>query len=64
MLDTRKQIAQEMAARGEHIGAEAEYRNLLADRVRVLGPDHPDTLQTRNNLATACRAAGGTAEAR
>lgn len=25
----------------------------LADRERVLGPDHPDTLNSRNNLA-AC----------
>jgi hypothetical protein len=23
---------------------------LLADQTRVLGPDHPDTLTTRNNL--------------
>ena len=28
-----------------------------------LGPDHPDTLASRNNLATAYRAAGRTAEA-
>jgi hypothetical protein len=26
---------------------------LLADRERVLGPDHPDTLTSRNNLAAA-----------
>jgi hypothetical protein len=25
----------------------------LADRERVLGPDHPSTLQSRNNLAAA-----------
>ena len=36
---------------------------LLADRERVLGPDHPDTLTSRNNLAMACRAVGRTAEA-
>jgi serine/threonine protein kinase len=30
---------------------------------RVLGPDHPDTLQSRNYLASAYRAAGRTAEA-
>ena len=29
----------------------------------MLGADHPDTLSTRNNLATAYRAAGRTAEA-
>jgi hypothetical protein len=36
---------------------------LLADQERMLGADHPDTLATRNNLATAYRAAGRTAEA-
>ena len=36
---------------------------LLADRERVLGPDHPDTLHSRNNLAAAYRAAGRAAEA-
>ena len=29
----------------------AEYQALLADFLRVLGPDHPDTLTTRGNLA-------------
>ena len=36
---------------------------LLADRERVLGPDHPDTLTARNNLAEAYQAAGRAAEA-
>jgi tetratricopeptide (TPR) repeat protein len=36
---------------------------LLADRERVLGPDHPDTLSSRNDLAEAYRAAGRAAEA-
>ena len=36
---------------------------LLADLDRVLGPDHPDTLASRNNLAAAYRAAGRFAEA-
>jgi hypothetical protein len=35
----------------------------LAARERLLGPDHPDTLTSRNNLATAYRAAGRTGEA-
>jgi hypothetical protein len=30
---------------------------------RILGPDHPDTLGSRNNLADAYRVAGRTAEA-
>ncbi len=36
---------------------------LLADQERVLGADHPDTLGTRGNLATAYGATGRTAEA-
>jgi hypothetical protein len=31
--------------------AATQFAQLLDDRVRVLGPDHPDTLLTRNNLA-------------
>ena len=40
-----------------HLGASlttghaTAYEELLADQLRVLGPDHPDTLTTRNNLA-------------
>jgi tetratricopeptide (TPR) repeat protein len=36
---------------------------LLADQARELGPDHPDTLATCNNLADGYRDAGRTAEA-
>ena len=36
---------------------------LAADCERVLGPDYPDTLALRNNLAEADRAAGRAAEA-
>ena len=35
------------------------YEQTLADRERVLGPEHPDTLTTRNNLAYAYQSAGG-----
>jgi hypothetical protein len=35
----------------------------LADRERVLGTDHPDTLTSRNNLAMTHRDPGHTAEA-
>ena len=31
--------------------AEALYREVLASRQRVLGPDHPSTLNSKNNLA-------------
>ena len=40
-LTTRHEIADVMADRGDHAGAEAEYRDVLAARLRVLGPDHP-----------------------
>ena len=39
------------------------FEQTLADRERVLGADHPDTLAARANLATAYRAAARTAEA-
>ena len=36
---------------------------LVADQERVLGPDHPDTLTSRDNLAVDYQEAGRTAEA-
>jgi tetratricopeptide (TPR) repeat protein len=36
---------------------------LVADSARLLGADHPDTLQSRNNLGEAYRAAGRVTEA-
>ncbi|MFF4926195.1 tetratricopeptide repeat protein [Kitasatospora sp. NPDC001261] len=36
---------------------------VLADRERILGEDHPDTLGARNNLAISYRQAGRTEEA-
>ena len=36
---------------------------LVADQEQALGPDHPDTLTARNNLAVAYRAAGRVDEA-
>jgi hypothetical protein len=35
-----------MAGLGDHDGALAEYRDVLAAALRVLGPDHPSTLST------------------
>ena len=34
------------------------YEQNLADRERVLGPDHPSTLTSRNNLAYAYQDVG------
>jgi len=49
--------------RGRTAEAITLYEQTVADQERVLGADHPDTLITRNNLASAYRAAGRTAEA-
>jgi hypothetical protein len=34
-----------MVACGDHAGAEDEFRHVLPDLRRKLGPDHPDTLE-------------------
>ena len=34
------------------------FTELLPDRERVLGPDHPDTLATRNNIASCAGEVG------
>jgi len=39
------------------------YEATLADRERVLGPDHPDTLISRHNLASAYWSVGQVVEA-
>jgi hypothetical protein len=39
------------------------HEQTLADRERILGPDHPDALTSRNNLAETYGAAGRAAEA-
>ena len=43
-LIARFNIARETAARGDHAGAEQEFRGILPHLRRKLGPDHPDTL--------------------
>ena len=40
------------------------YENLVSDRIRFLGEDHPDTLWTRCDLAKAYKDAGRTDEAK
>jgi len=35
---------------GIHYDAEAEHRQVLKIREKMLGPEHPDTLRSRNNL--------------
>ncbi|MGW6816708.1 tetratricopeptide repeat protein, partial [Nocardia sp. NPDC055050] len=41
----------------------SELEQLLANRLRVLGPDHPDSLSTAHNLASVYREAGQVEEA-
>ena len=48
---------------GQYAEAETEYRQILAAQLRVLGPEHPDTLTTRHDLATVLAADGKPAEA-
>jgi hypothetical protein len=48
---------------GDSAGAVAATRQLLADRLRILGPDHPDTLATRHDLAVWQGVAGDPAGA-
>jgi hypothetical protein len=43
-LITWHRIARVTAVRGDHAGAEAEFRDVLAAKSRALGHDHPDTL--------------------
>jgi hypothetical protein len=40
-----------LAQQGKYDQAEQTYREVLGDRLRVLGPDHPDTLATRHAVA-------------
>jgi len=36
---------------GDPVGAAQAFEQLLTDRLRILGPDHPDTLATRHDVA-------------
>ncbi|MFF3959540.1 DUF3710 domain-containing protein [Streptomyces sp. NPDC001890] len=50
-LATRHSLAHWRGEAGDAAGAVAAFEELLADRLRMLGPDHPYTLATRSNLA-------------
>ena len=49
--------------RGDYRPAEQANRQALEARRRLLGPEHPDTLSSMNNLAEALRALGDAAGA-
>jgi hypothetical protein len=48
---TSKPTALRRGEAGDPAGAATAFGQLLSDRLRVLGPNHPDTLTTRHNLA-------------
>lgn len=50
-LDVTRRLAWLLYSTGRYDEAEPLFRNTLTARERVLGPDHPDTLSSRNNLA-------------
>ena len=49
-LTTRHEIRRTLAAQGKPAEAGAPFRQVLDARLRVLGPDHPDTLTMMNTL--------------
>jgi len=57
-LAARFSIAREMAARGDHAGAQGEFRDVLPHLERQLGRDHPVTLVARFNIAREMAARG------
>jgi hypothetical protein len=48
---TRGNLAGWLGESGQVQEGITQFRQLLDDQTRVLGPDHPDTLITRGNLA-------------
>ena len=52
-MTARGYLARTLVRRGRSGDAETIYRELLADRLRVQGDDHLDTLATRHDLAAA-----------
>jgi serine/threonine-protein kinase len=62
-LAARFSLAQEMAAQGDHAGAEEEFRYVYRARQRALGPNHPETLIARFGAAQEIAARGDHARA-
>jgi serine/threonine-protein kinase len=57
-LATQVSIARELAACGDHAGAEEAFRDVFAARLRTRGPDHRDTLIARFSIAQQMAARG------
>ena len=62
-LATRFSMAREMAACGDHAGAEEEFRAVFTARQRKLGPAHPETLIAQFSMAQQMAARGNHAGA-
>ena len=56
-------IASAYMSAGHLSEAIAQYEQTLSDCIRIFGPDHPNTLTARHNLAYAYKAAGRITEA-
>jgi hypothetical protein len=50
-LDTRHGLAFFRGRAGDASGAATAFAQLLEDRLRIQGPDHPNTLASRRSLA-------------
>ena len=62
MLEARSWAVRQLHAAADLTRAIDLGERTLADRERALGPDHPDTLLSRNNLAYAYQSAGRLSE--
>ena len=62
-LDLQEGAALYLQYQGNIDAAITIFEQLLIDRERILGPEHPDTLTARANLATAYQQAGRTSDA-
>ncbi|MFF5278636.1 tetratricopeptide repeat protein [Streptomyces sp. NPDC000133] len=45
-LDVRHELARWRGRAGDAAGAAAEFAEVVVDRRRVLGPEHPDTVKS------------------
>ncbi|MFH9040510.1 tetratricopeptide repeat protein [Streptomyces sp. NPDC017966] len=52
-LGSRHNLADALYGMGRYAEAADHHRQNLVARTRVLGPDHPDTLTSRDGLETA-----------
>ncbi|GAA2596270.1 tetratricopeptide repeat protein [Streptomyces axinellae] len=62
-LNVRHNLAAVLIHQGRHAEALTMYRELVAERSRRQGPDHPDTWRSRHNHAVVLNSLGRTAEA-